>query len=82
MTKPEIHAPTKAGPVGEGRSPALDPASASAIAEANAAAGFPSPPIVEAALDAPAAPDGAGAKTAAPPPTPQTDKPAKSGAAN
>ena len=79
MTKPEIHTPTKAGPVGEGRSPALDAASASAIAEANAAAGFPSPPIVEAALE-PA--DDPAAKTALPTPTPQTDKPAKSGAAN
>lgn len=79
MNKPEIHMPTKAAPVGEGRRPALDAASASAIAEANAAAGFPSPPIVEAALEPV---DASAAKTALPTPIPQTDKPAKPGAAN
>lgn len=72
MSKPETHTPTQAAAVGKGRGPTLDADSAAGIAEANAAAGFPSPPIVEAVLD--------GAIKATP--TPQTDKPAKSGAAN
>ncbi len=72
MSKPETHTPTKGAAVGDGRGPTLDADSAAAIAEANAAAGFPSPPIVEAVLDA---------ETKATP-APQTDKPAKSGAAN
>lgn len=73
MSKPETHTPTKGAAVGDGRGPTLDANSAAAIAEANAAAGFPPPPIVEAVLD--------GATTKATP-APQTDKPAKSGAAN
>lgn len=72
MSKPETHTPTKGAAVGDGRGPTLDADSAAAIAEANAAAGFPSPPIVEAVLDT-----GTKAVTA-----PQTDKPAKPGAAN
>lgn len=60
--------PTQAAQVGEGRAPSIDAASAAAIAEANAAAGFPAPPVVEAALTAAATTD--------------TDPPADTGAAN